>query len=216
MWLSSAKNRHNIEYIVSIDESDLHKESYNSMEGIILINDNKTAIEAINYAASKCTGDLIVVLSDDFLCPYHWDDALLKEVEGKYDFVLKTKDGLQPWILTLPIVDRIFYERYGYVYHPGYSHLFCDTDLASVATITDKLIYSDITFLHNHYTTGKTKKDAINEKNDRTWNQGEQLYLERLMRYFDIPEDQRINPINQVPSHHLQWLSSKGISFTNA
>src|ERR1051325_1576707 len=116
------------EYILSIDNDDKSLQSYISIfydygpTGLGHTNHNKTAIEAINHAAKIATGDLLVVISDDFDCPEHWDTLLLTELAGKSDFCVKTDDGLQPTLITLPIMDRIYYERYGYVYHPSYLH----------------------------------------------------------------------------------------------
>lgn len=224
-WLSSAHDRDSIEYILSVDSTDpllAEYEAFAADMGVLLhIGDNKTAIEAINSSARLAAHnfyppDLFVCVSDDFACPYHWDKALNEALEGKSDYVAKTVDGLQPWIVTLPIMDLTYYKRYGYIYNPIYKHMFSDCELAHVATITDKLIYVDIRFPHNHYATGMMAKDSVNEKNDSTWNQGEQVYLDRLVNYFDIPESERINPINKIPAHHAQWLHSKGVKFTVA
>lgn len=147
---------------------------------------NKTAIEAINSAARVCTGDLLIVISDDFDCPEHWDTLLLKELEGKSDFVLKTQDGIQKTCVTLPIMDRIFYERYGYVYHPGYKHMWADVDLTAVTLMTGKFLKSDLMFEHQHYSTGKTPKDLLNERNNNTWRFGENFLKQRIKENFGI------------------------------
>jgi hypothetical protein len=34
------------------------------------------------------------------------------------------------------------------------------------------------------------QKDAVNEKNDATWNQGKTLFLERFDKDFDLPAEQ--------------------------
>jgi hypothetical protein len=204
-WYYLAEDRyHGLEYILSVDYDDPCQQEYynllsqNKEAVTLLILQNESAIDAINNAAKRCTGDIIIIVSDDFDCIGDWDNLLRKELEGKSDFVLKTKDGIQKTLVTLPIMDRVYYERYGYVYHPDYKHLFCDQELTAVAEMTGKLIYSDLVFLHNHYTTGKTQMDAINEKNDLTWNQGQALFNERLKSNFEI-----INPVKQYDQ--IQW-----------
>lgn len=221
-WLTSAANRDNITYILSIDTDDPQlSQYYDYTKGLgltIVTNPNKTAIEAINTAvATQDNWDLVICLSDDFnQPPFHWDKALTKALTGKSDYVVKTQDGAQPWIITLPIMDRLFYNRFGYVYNPAYKHLFCDTELAHVGAIMGKTVTLDLKIPHNHYTTGKTLFDEVNRKNDATWEQGEGVYLENLLRHFDIPVEERVNPIDKVPAHHLQWLNSKGIIFEHA
>src|SRR5690348_8212642 len=110
-WLSSAKNRANIEYILSIDEDDDTIEYAKAFQKLnishVVIGANKNAVQAINAAAKKSTGRIIMVVSDDFnSCPALWDDYLIKELKDKKDFLVKTQDGYQPWIITLPIMDR--------------------------------------------------------------------------------------------------------------
>lgn len=177
----------------------------------LLFSDNHSAIEAINNAAKVAKGDLLIVVSDDFSCPEHWDTQLLKYLKDKSDFVVKTYDGLQPWIITLPIMDRVYYERFGYIYHPEYKHMFCDTEMTHVGDLLGKTIEIPMIFNHRHYSQpGGITKDAISVKNDSTWNQGEKLYLERMMRNFDLPPED-IKGHLKCGEEHVKWLQSKGV-----
>lgn len=209
-WFDKSKNLA-FEYILSLDKSDPLINEYYEWAPNAVTNDNRSAIEAINSAARVAQGNILIVVSDDFDCPMHWDKLLLDAVDGKEDFVVKTLDGGQPWIITLPIMDRKYYERFGCIYHPDYEHMFADTEMTHVGHMLGRVIELPITFRHNHYTTGAMKKDAINEKNDRTWNQGEALYLERLSRNFDLDPKYIINPANLCHKTHLDWLRQKGV-----
>lgn len=210
-WLSRAKNPDDIEYILSVDTDDCdgYYTECDNQPIYVHVNPNKTAIEAINVAAKEAKGDLLIVVSDDFDCPVHWDGDLLKALKGKTDFLVKTDDGCQPWIITLPILDRVYYDRFGYVYNPSYNHLFCDTEMSHVGALLGRTITLPIKFPHNHYTQrGGQLKDAINDKNDATWAQGEEVYLRNLKNNFGIE-----NPLPiQLPAHHIGWLRSKGIA----
>lgn len=186
-WYYSSDYRyHNIEYILSVDISD--KSKYYEYKNIwnVLVSDNKSAIEAINIAAKQAKGDIIIVISDDTDCPEHWDTLLLQALEGKSDFCVKTDDGLQPTLITMPIMDRVYYERYGYVYHNDYLHLHADEELTCVALMTGKYIKIPLLFPHNHYTTGRTQKDEINVKNDSTWGQGQRTLDRHAKNNFGI------------------------------
>lgn len=212
-WLSKAKNSNEIEYIFSIDEDDIQRELYEQSGLHVLMSPNKSAIEAINNAAKQASGDLFIVVSDDFDCPHNWDVTLLSYLKDKRDFVVKTWDGLQPWIMTLPIMDRVYYERFGYIYYPNYKHMFCDTEMTHVGDLLNKTIIVPMVFPHNHYTQKNgIPKDAISQKNDNTWAQGEKLYLERIYRNFDIPEKD-LKGVLRCNKEHLSWLQSKGINF---
>ena len=208
-WLRYADNPYDIEYLISVDVNDTDKWydelrlipgfQYRTIKGIpILKNNNRSAIDAINNAAKVATGDLIMVVSDDFTCPNGWDTRLLKALEGKSDFLVKTIDSLQPTLITLPIMDRTYYNRFGYVYHPDYLHMFCDQEMTAVGHMLGKVINLNIPFEHLHYSAGKSEFDAVYAKNNATWAQGESLFNERLKTNFGI-----YNPV--VPYSSIKW-----------
>jgi len=182
-WLNHATNSTTeIEYILSIDESDPKCDEYR------MIFNRNSAIEAINNAAKVCTGDLLIVVSDDFDCPANWDRLLYAYLHDKQDFIVKVDDGIQKFIITIPIMDRTYYNRFGYMYFPGYSHMFCDSELSSVAYMLDRCIKLDLMFKHNHYIVGGAQRDEIYEKNDKTWKQGENLFHQRKLINFGLTE----------------------------
>ena len=196
-WLSSAQNINEIEYILSIDENELEKKEYNNnidyfnnkllADSKIEVNNNNNAIEAINIAAKNSTGNIIIVISDDFDCFNDWDYHLIKNINGREDFLAKTSDGIQDWLITLPIMDRKYYKRFGYVYYPEYHHMFSDTEMTEVGDLLGRVIdLKNLYFIHNHYTVGLMQKDYINEKNDLTWEQGKNLYTIRKQNKFFI------------------------------
>jgi hypothetical protein len=204
-WIQRAGNV-SIELIVSLDEDDPELQGYREMHVSLLeINKNRSAVDAINNAAKKARGNILIVVSDDTDCPENWAVDLLKCVEGKTDFIAKTNDGIQKWIITMPIMDRAYYNRFGYVYYPEYLHMFCDTELSCVADLTGRRIDIPLTFEHLHYSVGKSNKDSISEKADSTWAQGEKLFLERYKRIFDLKE---ISGTITSPQY-LSWIASK-------
>lgn len=218
-WMANAHGK--VEFILSIDEDEPTDNPYiKSSQYITLYNaamfthdlpyklvvsKNKSAVEAINNAAKVATGDLLMVVSDDTECFPGWDTALLKAVEGKIDWILKTKDDIQDYIITFPIMDRVYFNRTGYIYHPDFAHMFCDTYMTCVADINGRKLTSDLMFKHNHYSVGKEAPDAINKKNDATWSQGEETFI-RLMKEFTSEERARITDPGMK-----RWLRNKGV-----
>lgn len=202
-WIS--KSSTNIEYTMVIDSDDL--DSYNpgmndfirwsnssgAQNLSIMHNNNKSAIEAINYGASNSYGDILIVISDDFDCPEHWDTLLLEAIGNKTDFCAKTSDGHQDWLITLPIMDRKYYERFGYVYNPDYQHMFADLEMTSVAWMLGRYIELPLTFKHNHYSVTGQQPDAINRKNNATWGHGQMMFKKRMAQNFGI------DPVQGLP-----------------
>jgi hypothetical protein len=199
-WMQNAIHKSSIEYILSIDNNDPTLYDYNWMfsheyDTKIKYNNNWSAMEAINVVAPQSIGNLIVVVSDDFDCFEGWDEYLLSHLQGDSDYIVKTSDGYMnsDWLITLPIMDRAYYNRFGYVYHPDYKHMWSDTEMTTVGHMLGKIIdlqNSNAVFKHRHYTINEMQKDAVNEKNDATWNQGKSLFLERFDRDFDLPAEQ--------------------------
>lgn len=217
-WIDKSSGKIEIEYLLS---NDFYDESLKKYQDLFLnsqdkngnyancnMANNNNLVEATNNGAKMCNGNLIVLISDDFDCPENWDLILLDAVKGKKDFVLKTFDGIQNWIVTLPIMDRIYYEKQGYIYYPEYQHMFCDTDMTHKAHLEGKLIVrNDLVFTHNHYSVGKSEKDCVNTKADLTWNQGEKVYLERVRNNFGIKKEE-IKPF-ELPLEMQKWINSK-------
>lgn len=197
------------EFILSLDHDDTKLDEYlESINCSKLISENRSAVDAINNAAKVATGDVLVVMSDDFDCPANWAMQIVDATDGKTDWIAKTPDGIQKWIITLPIMDRVYYNRFGYVYHPDYLHMFCDTELTCVADLTGRKIDLTIPFNHEHYSTGKSVKDEVSIKADATWNQGEKLFIERAKRNFDL-----VNYPGKITSQeYINWMKMKGVS----
>lgn len=204
MWLMNTSHKTPIEYILSVDNDDPYNYDFSGVLDFkdfrVVRNNNRSAVDAFNNGAKVASGDLFVCISDDMACFLGWDDALLNEVAGKEDFYLKVRDGLQPTLVTLPIFDRAYYNRFGYVWNDNYFHMFCDQEATAVAIMLGKYIKSDLLFPHNHYSVNPSKKDGVNARNDATWMQGELLFNYRLKVNFGLTSPQIITPYKDI-----QW-----------
>lgn len=201
-WIERAGQK--VQHIFSLDEDDGHWGEY-PMIDIVLVNDNSNAVQAINRAAKEAYGDILVVVSDDFDCPENWANEIEKFVGKRMDWILKTQDGTQGWIITLPIMDRVYFNRFGYIYFPGYQHMFCDTEMTCVAELTGRKLTSDLLFKHNHYSVTKGERDAVSVKADATWAQGERLFLDRYKSNFGVTDIKgRI-----TDASYLNWIKKK-------
>ena len=210
-WLSNMFSVLNLaDYTLSIDSTDSKLKDYkeNFIEGFnVIISDNNNVVEAANNGAKNCKGDILVLVSDDFECYPDWDIDLINHFTEHKNNVLKTNDGLQGWIVTLPIMDREYYESCGYIYYPEYKHMFCDTEMTHKAELEGKLHKRmDLLFKHNHYTQGETKKDEVNDKANATWEHGEKIYLERVKNCFGIPN---VDNLDISDAQSILWLRKK-------
>lgn len=209
-WIKRSINGY-FEIILSLDMDDPTLDEYfelfQDVNAIRLVNRNRSAVDAINNAAKVARGNIFIVVSDDFDCPERWDERILQATEGKEDFIIKTQDGIQKWIITMPIMDRAYYNRFGYIYFPEYKHMFCDTEISCVADMLGRKIDLDILFPHNHYSIGKSIKDEVSEKADKTWAQGEALFIDRAANNFGLKDF----PGKITNREYLNWLGAKGV-----
>lgn len=202
-----------VEYVLSLDEDDPQKDYYNwnprfIRPGCVIFNKNRSAVDAINNAAKVATGDILIVISDDWLLPQNWAVDILKASEGKTDWIMKTPDGIQKWMITLPILDRAYYNRFGYIYHPDFRHMFCDTFLTCVADLTGRRIEADIQFKHLHYSTKDgIPKDAVSVRADATWAQGETVFMDFARKNFLLKPEEIKGQITDIG--YLNWIKAR-------
>lgn len=177
------------ELIVSVDADDNklkeYKEKYS--ERHLIINDNKSTVSAINNAAKIASGDIFIVVSDDSDCPNEWNEILMDAIGESKDFVMKTDDGIQKRIITMTIMDRLYFERDGYIYNPIYDHSWADTELTEVAHLRRRVITRmDIKFLHLHPEVTKEPKDDLYKRNDLTHDRDRHIYQKRKSLNFGL------------------------------
>ena len=218
-WMNNAIRPEEIEYIISIDNDDPFLNEYrNLFSGAVIIYNHgfrKTAVKAINKAAKFSSGNIIVVVSDDFVSYPGWDTDIILVTGGKSKFLLKTFDGIQDWLVTLPIMDRDYYNLFGYIYYPGYRHMFCDTELTCVAELLNCKIDCDLLFKHVHFSF-HGNEDSTTLKANKTWQQGEELFSKRLKENFLIKDDYILGEItNEEYKHIFSADLAKTVEFKN-
>lgn len=213
-WLNNCSGK-DIELIVSIDENDPDKEHYKAIyrnvhQARIIVNQNRSAVDAINNAAKEARGEILIVVSDDTGCLRDWDGVISRATAGKQDFILKVFDGIQRWLVTMPILDKTYYNRWGYIYHPDFRHLFCDTFLTHQADALKKVIWrNDILIPHHHYSVTRSPKDIVSIAADETLRQGEKVYMDLIAKNLLIEGD--IWNLSEYAEGHLQWCRNKHI-----
>ena len=191
-WIKNA-GTDDFEIILSLDNDDTtlgqYQELYNNLAHpfTLQVADNKSAIEAINRAARIAQGRIFIVVSDDTGVPPAWAVKLLAYTKGKTDFVMKVRDGIQPQLITMAILDRVYYQRFGYIYNPEYKHAWADREFTEVARKLKRVIEKNIMFRHNHYSITKHKiRDEQYARTDATFNEGRVIFNRRKKINFGL------------------------------
>lgn len=176
-----------VHYHLLIDQDDEYLAEYKSLvdafasEHVTLaisMNKEQTKITACNESVSSFKGDwdILLLLSDDFMCEYpSWDlrvreayrlSALSREFD--LDMVYFTNDGFTfPTLNTLPILGKTYYDRFGYVYHPSYKSWYCDNEMMMVSRrLVKEKMDRIVLFRHDHPFRTGAKTDPLYIKND--------------------------------------------------
>uniref|UniRef100_A0A6M3M7I5 Putative glycosyltransferase n=1 Tax=viral metagenome TaxID=1070528 RepID=A0A6M3M7I5_9ZZZZ len=204
-WKALAENRKEIEYLIGLDDTDPTTEEYRSIfssrgekfeNEVFLIGSSRTIIQAVNQLAalSSICSELLVFVADDISpCP-QWDIALLN--------VIKDKDKSQPMYIYVTdhmmpygtwgnnmIINRVFYNKFGYFLYPEYDGVCCDNDLYEVAKRLDAIIQvPEIVFEHKHYIRGMATMDStyLRHNNNEGRARNGKIYASRVARNFDL------------------------------
>lgn len=190
-WRRAAGGGNEIEYFLSVDDDDLDREGYAALardRGVTpLVNRNRSIVDAVNHAARQSTGDVLIVVSDDFGCPPRWDEALVAAIGSRRNVAVLVHDGHEGRIMTLPIVDRAFYESRRHIYFPDYISMYCDDDLTEHAITTGRLIDArHLRFPHRHPSISGGDSDATYQRQHRglAWIEGRRVLAKRRATQF--------------------------------
>jgi hypothetical protein len=157
---------------------------------------SKTKIEAVNADINSVPWDwqIVVLVSDDMVPQVKgYDDVIRNHMIAKApdtDGVIWINDGTQSDKLnTISILGRKVYDSFGYIYHPDYNSLYCDTEFSDLCrtTLASKCTYiSHVLIRHEHPHTGfPEKSDALYARNQVYWSTDMNTYISRKNYEYD-------------------------------
>lgn len=147
------------------------------------VSDCQSKVQAVNDGVLEAKWDLLIVASDDMI-PQRKDYAkriadLYEEFFPEGDGVLHLNDGnTQRSLNTLPILDRKYFERFGYVYHPNYVSVFCDDEFQKVSESMGRSVYVDEVVIRHEW-IGGTAPDKLHRHNESFFRQDEATFRRR-------------------------------------
>ena len=175
-----------VEYIFGLDSDD--KDSILALAKYphaIVANGGNGIVAAINAAAEKATGRILVMAADDCLPPENWALSVRVAFAGQLHEprVLATSDGYSnQQLIPHPIMTRAFYQEQGYFFCPEYPHLFCDTELTVRASVAGQIIDArHLVFKHENpmFTGEKPDAMAVERNSPEAWAIGEAIFKRR-------------------------------------
>lgn len=197
----SGKN--DVRFVITLDNddetmnNDAMREWMDSL-GVDLIyhyGDSKSKIEACNANLEGEEGDIIILVSDDMIpCFEGWDEIIVQGFEQLYpDMVgaIKFFDGLRPKediLMTLPVLGWGLYEKFGYIYHPDYTSLYCDNEMTMVCHSLNKLAISPLCLFRHEWTHKPFDDLHARNENKQMYEVDGKVFEERKKRNFDIEQ----------------------------
>ena len=162
----------------------------------IFFSPNKTKIEACNANMDEIDWewDIVVLVSDDMIPQLKgYDDVIRNHMMSKFpdtNGILWFNDGTQGDKLnTLCMYGRTMYQSFGYIYHPEYKSLFCDTELTDrcKGELASKCLYVSYCIIrHEHPGTGYAQNmDTLYQRNQKYWNEDMYTYIRRKTYVYD-------------------------------
>ena len=159
----------------------------------IFYSDNTSKIQAVNADMDKVdwNWDIVILVSDDMIPKARgYDDIIRSKMAPSTDGIVWINDGTQEHVLnTLSILGRRMYNSFGYIYHPSYKSLFCDTEFSDLCKgpLASKCSYIDeVLIRHEHPGTGFPQKvDSLYQRNQHYWSQDMENYISRKKYAYD-------------------------------
>lgn len=177
-WLSLADDLDQIHHVQSCDRDDKTLEQYLSHpDSTELLNDNKTMVEALNRCLQPEHEGIIITLYDDMIPSAGWDTVLREAYQpGK---LLRIDCGVP--LQTVCAGCASVFQRWGYVYYPGYISMFADNDYQEHGEHENLFVDCAMMITHNHPAHGTAKTDATYQRQNHpaAYRLGEQVLTRR-------------------------------------
>jgi len=163
LWLERAENAANIEIITAIDADD---EACKQVFPNAVLSYGVGVCPAWNEAAKHATGDVFVVIDDDFEPPVAYDQIIESYMCNNADILHVGDKHRKDQLMCHPIFSKRYYDTIGYVWHPAFKSICCDDWFTTMAKSWGYVDATeggkvDLGFLHAHVSRGYGHEDEV-------------------------------------------------------
>lgn len=199
---SLAANKNHLTVFCILDKDDSASGEYaaevcrfSPIEGNIIPHPglSTSKVDAINRPIPKeLSWDILVNFSDDMRFTVYGWDTLIRDgfrCNGDDLFLHYPDSTAKGMLSTMSIMDRKYFERDGYIYHPSYKSLWCDNEAQDVAKLRGRYRYMGIQiFDHFHPAYGMAQWDEQYQRQQKDWDADEKNYYYRKENNFFLNE----------------------------
>lgn len=150
---------------------------------------SKSKVDAINRDMDLVPEwDILVNVSDDQLfLAKGFDEIIINAVTSAREdcFIHFPEENAKHYLATMSIMDKRYYSRDNYIYHPSYFSLWCDNEALEVAKRRGRhFIQSTLIFEHLHPVYKKAPWDEQYYRTEAYYQQDQKNYKLRLANDF--------------------------------
>jgi len=188
--------------VITLDEDDASMQTATSQESwyayanrksapIVDLGFSKGKVDAINRGMEKYTDwDILVLLSDDMELLPGFDTEILKAFEDGFSGLAHFPDGhANGRLCTFPVMDRKYYDLFGYIYNPIYKSVYCDNEQHQVAVLMKRYKYIPVNIVrHMHPIWGHATFDELYFRNENRllYHQDGEVFKARKVNNFGL------------------------------
>jgi len=151
---------------------------------------HKNKIEAINADMEGRDFDILVVISDDMIPKVRgFDDIIVQDMQKYFpnlDGALHYNDlshcGAK--VISLSIIGKKLYDRFGYIYWPEYISLWCDNEFTDIVRRLNKVQWLDKCVIKHDWKGNKGTCDSLYKKNNSFYDFDQVIYDRRKEQGF--------------------------------
>lgn len=194
------KDKDNYKILCTLDKDDIMMNNtahinklseYHNTE--FIFGESKSKIDAINRDMQGREFDILINTSDDMdFVVFGFDEVIRNDMakhfpdtDGALHYNDNTKAG--DHLMTMSIIGKKYYDRFGYIYHPDYTSLWSDNEATSVAKLLNKYKYlPTVLFHHNHPGWGKAQYDNQYLRTESFYNKDKEVFERRQKINFGI------------------------------
>jgi hypothetical protein len=207
-WFDHASRPTRVQYVLCVDRRWGFEKlpDLQHWDKAVWNTGRRCLVDGANIACAAASGQVLIVNSDDMFPGEGWDDMLLAAIGGDNyslddEFVVRTfpgeayqawlnnfvKQGCDPIIsrlMTLQILSRARYQKFGYALYPEFTSMMADTDFTRAAEFDGIVIEApQILVEHRHpFVTGSAQDDVSKHENQQVAHElGARIYARREM-----------------------------------
>ena len=203
LYISRLSGKHDVQFILTMDADD---PSMNTQEvhewlcsraNVVKIRwfygNSKTKIQACNANLDGIDGDVLLLASDDMVpVLQNYDDIIFQAFSMTFpDFngAVKFCDGMRPPhdpLMTLSVIGFPIYRKFGYIYNPEYTSLFCDQEQTDVLRALSKMAMCEVCIIQHQWTSSPFDSLHARNENQKMYALDGAVYERRKRAGFDL------------------------------